>query len=101
LCPPRPQDRWVSATVEVRAARRKALGNAVRDRRQSLGLSQEQLAERAGMERKSVSRVETGAYSPSIDRLWDICDALGVSPPALLSPTGSDEQREGPTAKPQ
>jgi len=90
----------VSATAEVRAARRNALGAAVRNRRQFLGLSQEQLAERAGVERKSVSRVETGAYSPSIDRLWDICDALEVSLPVLLSLTGPDEQRDGSMAKP-
>ena len=73
---------------ELRSARRTAFGDAIRARRQSLGLSQEQLADRAGIERKSVSRVETGAYSPSVDRLWNICDALGVLPRALLE--GSD-----------
>ncbi|MGY1793096.1 helix-turn-helix transcriptional regulator [Geodermatophilus sp. SYSU D00525] len=83
------------ATAEVRTARRKAQGAAVRDRRQFLGLSQEALAQRAGVERKSVSRVKTGTYSPSVDRLWDICDALEVSLPVLLSPTGPDGQRDG------
>ncbi|WP_407647081.1 helix-turn-helix transcriptional regulator [Goekera deserti] len=73
---------------EVRTARRKALGDAIRLRRQSLGMSQEQLADRAGIERKSVSRVETGAYSPSVDRLWRIGDALGLPLHVLLAPAG-------------
>ena len=73
---------------EVRTARRKALGEAIRQRRLSLGMSQEQLADRAGIERKSVSRVETGAYSPSVDRLWSIGDALDLPPHELLAPTG-------------
>jgi len=76
---------------ELRTARRKALGHAIRLRRQSLGLSQEELADRAGIERKSVSRVETGAYSPSVDRLWSLSDALAVSPEALLSPAFPEE----------
>ena len=70
---------------ELRTARRKALGQAIRLRRQSLGMSQEQLADSAGIERKSVSRVETGAYSPSVDRLWSISDALAVPLPVLLA----------------
>lgn len=75
---------------ELRTTRRKALGQAIRLRRQSLGMSQEQLADRAGIERKSVSRVETGAYSPSVDRLWSIGDALDMPPHVLLAPAGHE-----------
>jgi transcriptional regulator with XRE-family HTH domain len=81
----------VPSADELRSARRRAFGNAIRARRQELGLSQEQLADRAGIERKSVSRVETGAYSPSVDRLWNICDALGVLPRALLEDDDSPQ----------
>jgi transcriptional regulator with XRE-family HTH domain len=78
----------VASADEIRTARRKALGEAIRQRRQFLGMSQGQLADRAGIERKSVSRVETGAYSPSVDRLWNIGDALGMPLHELLAPTG-------------
>ncbi len=43
------------------------------------GLTQEALAERAGIDRKSISRIENGAFSPSLDRVWLIADALRVS----------------------
>ncbi|WP_456598816.1 helix-turn-helix domain-containing protein [Blastococcus sp. SYSU DS0616] len=83
----------MSTADDVRTARRKALGQAIRTRRQSLGLSQEQLADRAGIERKSVSRVETGAYSPSVDSLWSISDALEVPLHALLACDPEDARR--------
>lgn len=43
------------------------------------GLTQEELAELAGVDRKSISRMETGAYSPSLDRVWRVADALQIS----------------------
>lgn len=54
-------------------------GEVVRARRKSLGLSQEKLAEKAGCDRQSINRVENAAYSPSLDRLFKLADALGVS----------------------
>ncbi len=46
------------------------------DRRQSL--TQKQLAERAGFDRKSVNRIENGGYSPSLDRVFVLAQALRV-----------------------
>jgi transcriptional regulator with XRE-family HTH domain len=54
-------------------------GAVVRDRRQSLGLTQVQLAHRAGCNRQSIVRVETAAHSPSLDRLFALADALEIS----------------------
>jgi putative transcriptional regulator len=51
----------------------------VRAKRKSLGLSQEKLAERAGCDRQSINRVENAAYSPSLDRVFKLADALGLS----------------------
>jgi putative transcriptional regulator len=51
----------------------------VRAKRKSLGLSQEKLAERAGCDRQSINRVENAAYSPSLDRVFKLADALGMS----------------------
>lgn len=59
--------------------RRLAFGQVVRIRRKALGLSQEKLAERAGCDRQSINRVENAAYSPSLDRVFRLADALGVS----------------------
>ncbi len=51
----------------------------VRAKRKSLGLSQEKLAEQAGCDRQSINRVENAAYSPSLDRVFKLADALGMS----------------------
>lgn len=52
-------------------------GNVVRDRRNQLGLTQEELAERVGRARQWVVRFESGyAGSASIDNLMKILDAL-------------------------
>jgi len=48
-------------------------------RRRSLGLTQEGLAERVGCDRRSISRLETAAHSPSLDRVLVLADGLGVS----------------------
>lgn len=51
----------------------------IRAKRKSLGLSQEKLAEKAGCDRQSINRVENAAYSPSLDRVFKLADALGLS----------------------
>jgi len=58
--------------------RRLAFGQVVRARRKALGLSQEKLAERAGCDRQSINRVENAAYSPSLDRVFLLSNALGI-----------------------
>lgn len=42
------------------------------------GLSQEKLAEAAGLDRKTVNRIEQGAYSTLVDHLLLIAAALDV-----------------------
>ena len=68
--------------------RRLRFGDVVRERRLAGGMSQEALAERCGVDRKSISRVETGAFSPSLDRVWRLADALGVSIDELFDGLG-------------
>lgn len=63
-------------TVQLR---RESFGAAVRARRKQLGLSQEALSERAGCDRQSINRIENSAYSPSLDRVFRLADALGVT----------------------
>lgn len=58
--------------------RRVRLGEAVRRLRQERGLTQEELADRAGVDRKSINRLENAAYSPAVDRIYLLAAALGV-----------------------
>ncbi|MFM0174116.1 helix-turn-helix transcriptional regulator [Paraburkholderia sediminicola] len=62
----------------------KMLGLALRQLRQAKGLSQEELAERAGLHRNFVGLVERGATKIAIDSLFCLADALGVSASDLL-----------------
>jgi transcriptional regulator with XRE-family HTH domain len=68
--------------------RRKALGARVRALRSERGWTQEQLAHHTGFDRKSVNRIENAAYSPSVDRLFLLADALGVPAADLLGDPG-------------
>jgi transcriptional regulator with XRE-family HTH domain len=64
--------------ARLQQVRRAALGSRLRQLRSSRGLSQEAVARRAGIGRAHYSRIETGATSPTVDRLWHIAAALGV-----------------------
>ncbi|MFI2761441.1 helix-turn-helix domain-containing protein [Streptomyces echinatus] len=58
--------------------RRRAIGDAVRAARGTRKLSQEKLGELTGLDRKTINRIEQGAYSTLLDHLLLIADALGV-----------------------
>jgi len=64
---------------------REILARNVRLLRSRLGLSQETLADRAGLDRTYISGVERGKYSVGIDRLDCLAGALGVEPFALIA----------------
>jgi transcriptional regulator with XRE-family HTH domain len=48
------------------------------------GVSQEELAERAGIHRNYVGRLERAEQNPSLDRICDLARALGVKPAELF-----------------
>jgi DNA-binding XRE family transcriptional regulator len=54
------------------------LGHSVRERRIALGLSQEELATRAGMTRRAVARVEKGHTVPTVPMLARFSTALNA-----------------------
>jgi transcriptional regulator with XRE-family HTH domain len=66
-------------------ARQRALGHRIAALREDAGLSQEQLAERAGMERRSIQRYENAVRTPRITDLWLIAEALGVPAADLIA----------------
>lgn len=63
-----------------RSARHAAFGAAIREIRQECGLSQEELALEAGLDRSYFGGVERGERNVSLANLFRIADALGVRP---------------------
>ena len=61
------------------------IGRNIKDARTLLGITQGQLAEILDVENVTVSRIETGAQLPSIDRLDEVASALGVSITTLMA----------------
>ena len=47
-------------------------------------LSQEQLAEKINISRTHMSRIETAECAVSLDVVFDICEALNISPAKLF-----------------
>ena len=62
----------------------RAFGQAVRERRKELALSQEELAERADLHRTYVSQVERGLKSPSLNTVEHLAKVLGLRPSELV-----------------
>jgi transcriptional regulator with XRE-family HTH domain len=61
-----------------------SLGRIIAARRQKAGLSQEDLAAKAGIHRTYVSQLERGLKSPTINVLARVAAALDTRPSQLL-----------------
>jgi len=61
------------------------IAERIRLYRQQKGFSQAELAEKAAVNNKSLSRYELGTSIPPADVLKNIADALGISADTLLS----------------
>lgn len=73
------------ADIEDRALeRRRAFGDAIRHTRTKKHISQEKLAELAGIDRAYMGRIERGEVSVSFDKIWAISDALNTTPNRLF-----------------
>lgn len=59
-------------------AQLRAFGRWLRLLRQSRDMTQEQLGERAGIERAVISRLERGELNAGMAYLWQLADALGI-----------------------
>ena len=79
-------DRPGVAEAYQQARLRFELGEAVRSRREELGWSQRQLAERAGMTQPGVARFEAGGTIPTIPVLERLANALGLRLSVTLEP---------------
>lgn len=67
---------------------REKVGLNIRNLRNSRGLSQEQLALAADLDRSYISEIELAKNSASIDVLERIADALDVAPKELFNERG-------------
>ena len=76
-----------SAPTSVRqfATELSAFGQRIRQYRSQRGMTQQQLAEAAGLDRKTVSRVENARFSPTLANVFALAAALGVTVTDLIS----------------
>ncbi len=68
------------------------IGNFIKVLRREKGLTQEQLAERFGVARRTVSRWETGSNMPDLDILMEMSDFYAVDLRELLDGERKDEK---------
>lgn len=64
--------------------KRASVAEKLYELRQDKNLSQAQLAEIAGVDRKTINRIENGHFSPALDTIVRLCVALGVNPSEFL-----------------
>lgn len=73
----------------------KRLGNTIRAIRQMRGLTQEQLAERVGLDKSYLGRLENGRRTTTLETIKRIADALNVNYAVLLLFTEIDDPHLG------
>jgi transcriptional regulator with XRE-family HTH domain len=71
----------------------------LKDVRQRKALTQQQLAERAGVNRVTIARIEGGKDEPFPTTVRKVADALGVEPEELLAPV-PEAMANSPTGSP-
>ena len=69
-------------------SRRAAFGRRVRVLRVARGMSQEDLADAAGVHRTYVSSLERGLRNVGLDNVYALADALDVDPSELFTTGG-------------
>lgn len=82
-----------------------AFGEAVRQRRKELGLTQEELAEKKFWEGPKIGEIERGTGNPKLSTLAEVSDAVEQDLEQLFGRAGrirregpGDDQRESPDA---
>lgn len=83
------------ASMPAEPAFQVALGQAVKARRNSLGLTQEQVSLRSDLHQRWLSNVETGKRNPSYASLRRLAGALDLSTAELIAHAEAAES-EGP-----
>lgn len=68
------------------------IGGTIKERRKNQSISQEMLAERIGITRQSVARIENGTHFPSIPSLIKITQTLEISTDTILGRTKRQDE---------
>jgi transcriptional regulator with XRE-family HTH domain len=79
--------RQMESSEDLRAA-----GREIRRHRQNLRLSQEQLAERAGLHRNYVGFLERGERNASLTTLFAVARSLGITLGELLAGVSAESK---------
>lgn len=61
-----------------------AFGKRIREVRKSKGISQERLAEMAGIDRSYMGNIERGEKNITLKKAYEVCDALEVDVKDLI-----------------
>lgn len=64
---------------------RRAIGRAIRARREAAGLTQSEVAEASSISSRELRRIEGGKGGMQLDRLWPIANALGCWPSDIVA----------------
>lgn len=64
--------------MEKSGSIKKLLGNRIRELRRETGLSQEDFAEKCGIDRSYMSGIERGVRNPTLEVLWAISGGLDL-----------------------
>jgi transcriptional regulator with XRE-family HTH domain len=78
------------------STRKMLLGLRIKELRKRAGLSQDQLAEKVGIEAKYLSRIEVGKRYPSLETLENIADSLEVEMKELFDYFHHDSAETSP-----
>lgn len=63
---------------------REGFGKALREAREATGMSQETFADVVGLDRTTISLIERGRQSPTVETLWRMSEHLQLSPSHLI-----------------
>jgi transcriptional regulator with XRE-family HTH domain len=80
---------------------RVAIGRTLREAREEMGLLQEEIAERLGVDQAHISRIEGGKYQrPNPIVLMEFSSQVGCNPLTLIAPFFSDAGQAEPEQVP-
>lgn len=66
---------------------RRVVGENVRKYRLAKGLTQEEMSALSGFGQNYLSDLERGRRNPTVVTLWELSQALGVTPADLITPS--------------
>lgn len=79
--------------MQPRMHLKEAVSTVVRSHRARLGISQEKLSVKAGLDRTFVSKLEKASRNPTVESIFRVSHAFGVLPEDLLKEIREEYER--------